>query len=322
MSARRSWFSGSAAIAPTTSTIDESPVSVQTKGISVRSSGGIAVTSTASRPVAGIRLATPRAGSSVPSGSTSIIISSPGCTTHPGISALADADRRLSSTSTGIGTDWPGMSCTCVSRPSMKKRARTGGIPANVLRSAVGKTRSSDLSPATSGTGNFNDCTAWVRYAAGGASSPHGAIRRLPIPRSQVCRSGSEGAHRPVPPARNSSSRSRAVRPTGSGPSSAVLFESRSSLNRVSAASPADTGPESSLPSSRSCWRIDNLPSWGGIGPVRLFWYRCSRSRPARLPSAGGIGPSSWFSWRYSRCRCRLDRFPSSGGIGPWRSLS
>ena len=49
-----------------------------------------------------MRFATPRPGSSVPSGSTSITISRPGRTTWPGITALADFDRLLSSTSVGM----------------------------------------------------------------------------------------------------------------------------------------------------------------------------------------------------------------------------
>ena len=112
-----SWCSGSAAIASTKSTIDESWVSVQMNGISVRSNGGMALTSTARRPVSGIRFATPSAGSSVLSGSTSITISSPGWITRPTISAFADLERLPSSTSVGIGADLPGMSCTCVSAP-------------------------------------------------------------------------------------------------------------------------------------------------------------------------------------------------------------
>ena len=58
--------------------------------MTVRSNRGISCTSTAMRPVSGIRVATPRLGSSVPSGSISITISRPGCTISPGICALAD----------------------------------------------------------------------------------------------------------------------------------------------------------------------------------------------------------------------------------------
>ena len=102
----------------TKSTIDESCRSVHMNGISVRSKGGMALTSNASRPVSGIRLATPSVASSVPSGSTSMTISSPGRITCPGISAFADFERLLSSTSVGIGSDLPGISSTWISRLS------------------------------------------------------------------------------------------------------------------------------------------------------------------------------------------------------------
>ena len=64
-----------------------------------------------------MRLATPRVGSSVPSGSTSITISSPGCITAAGISTFADVERLPSSNSVGIGADLPGMLTSCVCEP-------------------------------------------------------------------------------------------------------------------------------------------------------------------------------------------------------------
>ena len=78
----------------------------------------MACTSTFRRPSPGIRFVTPGSGSRVPDGSMSMTISSPGWITLPGIRALADRVRLLSSTAVGIGDSLPGMSSECVNRSS------------------------------------------------------------------------------------------------------------------------------------------------------------------------------------------------------------
>ena len=101
----------------------------------MRSKRGISRTSTAIRPVSGIRFVTPSVGSRVPSGSISITISRPGFTTSPGISAFADFKNLLSFNSVGIDVDFPGISSTCASTPFRYNRARdrgnthAGGLP-------------------------------------------------------------------------------------------------------------------------------------------------------------------------------------------------
>ena len=190
-------------------------------------------------------------------------------------------------------------------------------MPASVLLRAVGNTRSSALSPATSGTGNSRDCTAWVRYAAGG--SPQRAMKRSGTPLSQDWNPGSPGAQRPVPPAWNASMLASAVISEGREPSIPELFASRSSRRIDSPPKLGGIGPERSLPVRSSDAKLARLPSVGGIGPERSLPVRSSDARLARLPSSRGIGPLSSF---HQRARYRnWARSPSSGGIGPERSL-
>lgn len=81
----------------------------------VRSREGISRTSTASRPVSGIRLGTP---SSASTESTSITNSIPLLIHFAAISAFTDLSRSPSSTSVGIGPDLPATYCEWISSPS------------------------------------------------------------------------------------------------------------------------------------------------------------------------------------------------------------
>ena len=338
-----SWPCGSAAISAVSSTMALSGSARHRKGTTVRPRTGICRTSSAIRPVSGIRFGTPSPGSRVPSGSTSTTTSRPGRTTAPGISALTELESASSPTSVGMGVAPAGMLATCRSAPPTKNRARTAGSPSVVGTAAVTKTRSSASSPATSGTGYLRDCTAWVRYASAPPPPEHNAIRRLWIFSIQSRKRGPGGTQRSVSPAWSVSRASRSVSAAGSGPDSPALPLRPRPISLVKPPNSGGTGPVSPLWSrcsqysvvrsprslgigperSLSCRCSDRkflrLPSCRGIGPERSLSPRINRRRSAGLPSSRGIGPESRFS--PSRIPRMLERFPSSEGIGPERSL-
>ena len=235
---------------------DESGSDAARNGITVRSKDGVARTSTSVRPVSGRRPVTPSAESRVPPGSISTTISSPGCMTVPGITAFAERARSPSSNPVGIVADWAGMSTTCVSVPSTKKRARTSGRLWVVVSPARTNTRSKPSLPATSGTGKSTDWTACVTYATDPSTSPQRATCWLSRPASQSRNTASRGAHSPVFASRSSLSQRSDVREVGRAPRMSRLFV-RSSVCRAA-----------------------RFPSSAGIDPVSRFtWSRRFRRR-------------------------------------------
>jgi len=148
---------GSRAIAEVSASTERSGFLSVTKGTSVRGKSGSARTSTAMRPLWGIRAAIASPGSVVPSGSTSITISKPGLSTSPGMSAFADLVSEPSSTSVGIGACPPSISTACTSASPWKNVARTVGISSPAARGEETNTRSRAGLSARSGTGYLDD---------------------------------------------------------------------------------------------------------------------------------------------------------------------